>query len=283
VISNSFAQMGGGGLYNVSGAVTVNNSTVSGNSTTANGGGLYNDGGSMTLRSSTVSGNSASSGLGGGIFNRGSLTIGNSTLSGNQANGGGGIFNRSTLTISNSTLSNNSANSGGGISHTTPGRLSIDNSIVSGNKATEGREILFSGGTVQSLSYNLLGFGGSSGLSGITPTATNIIPNVPLNRILAPLANNGGLTKTHALVMGSPAINAGDPNSRLTIDQRGEKRGRAGLNTGSRIDIGAYEATSSVIRMIGFNQTFPLTLPTGSSATPIENWIQRILGLLARN
>jgi filamentous hemagglutinin family protein len=290
LVANNVAQMDGGGIYNSGGSVRINNSTISGNSTESSsvGAGLFNDGGSsMTLQGSTVSDNT-----GGGIFSRGSLTVSNSTISGNR---GSGIFARGGITVSNSTISNNS---GGGLFITTQGIASVDNSIISGNIGQDGisREILFEGRSL-SLSHNLLGFGGNSsifafgkkidlggnsGVSGITSDSTNIVPTVPLNRILAPLANNGGLTKTHALVIGSPAINAGDPNSRLTIDQRGEKRGRAGLNTGSRIDIGAYEATSSVIKIIGFNRTFTLILPAGS-ATPIENWIQRILGLLTRN
>jgi hypothetical protein len=63
-------------------------------------------------------------------------------------------------------------------------------------------------------------------------------PGVALSQILSPLANNGGPTKTHALVSGSPAIDAipsADPGCTRT-DQRGVPRPR-----GPGCDIGAFE------------------------------------------
>lgn len=61
---------------------------------------------------------------------------------------------------------------------------------------------------------------------------------------LGPLQNNGGFTATHALLPGSPAIDAGSPDCPpLAIDQRGVARPQ-----GPACDIGAYEAT-------GFNAT----------------------------
>jgi len=70
-----------------------------------------------------------------------------------------------------------------------------------------------------------------------------------MNPALGPLVDNGGPTKTHALLTGSPAIDAGDPlavegvGSIPLNDQRGIPFGRVkdgdGLN-GARIDIGAF-------------------------------------------
>ena len=65
------------------------------------------------------------------------------------------------------------------------------------------------------------------------------------------LGNNGGPTQTISLQAGSIAIDAG-ANSIFgvavpTIDQRGAVRGPAGLNAGSTVDIGAYEASSSYV------------------------------------
>jgi hypothetical protein len=58
--------------------------------------------------------------------------------------------------------------------------------------------------------------------------------------MLGPLQNNGGATLTHALLPGSPAINAGDPNFTPSpfYDQRGSPFVRV-LN--GRIDIGSLE------------------------------------------
>src|SRR5208337_1134584 len=63
------------------------------------------------------------------------------------------------------------------------------------------------------------------------------------------LQNNGGPTQTIALVTGSPAIDAGSNALAVnpTTDQRGALRGPAGLNAGTTVDIGAYEASSSYL------------------------------------
>jgi hypothetical protein len=59
------------------------------------------------------------------------------------------------------------------------------------------------------------------------------------NPLLASLSNNGGLSATHALLVGSSAINAGNNAYAVgTTDQRG-----TGFNRIARgkIDIGAFE------------------------------------------
>ncbi len=116
-----------------------------------NGGGIYSDGsnGSATLRiiNCTVSGNYSP--FGGGIFNDGyegsaALTIVDSAVNDNLSTNGnppydfgsaGGIASfYGTVTITNSTISGNSAsNDGGGILY--GGTLTITNSTISGNRA----------------------------------------------------------------------------------------------------------------------------------------------------
>jgi hypothetical protein len=67
--------------------------------------------------------------------------------------------------------------------------------------------------------------------------------------MLGPLASNGGKTKTHALLAGSPAIDAANPaapgsggTSCPTKDQRGIGRPKDGNgDTVSRCDMGAFE------------------------------------------
>jgi hypothetical protein len=65
-----------------------------------------------------------------------------------------------------------------------------------------------------------------------------------IDPLLGPLAHNGGPTQTHALLPGSPAINAGDPAVMAGTegvplhDQRGAPWSRV---HGGRIDIGAFE------------------------------------------
>jgi hypothetical protein len=87
-------------------------------------------------------------------------------------------------------------------------------------------------GPVTSLGYNLVGQAdGSSGWVGSDLTGTSASPLDPL---LGPLQDNGGPSQTMALLEGSPAIGAGDPQGTPAVDQRGVARG-------SPPSIGAYE------------------------------------------
>jgi hypothetical protein len=256
----------GGGIENESGAtLTIVNSTVTGNTAgsignpAVEGGGIYNLG-TLSIVNSTVSGNAAGgiSGGGGGIFNDGPLTIVNSTFSGNTANTGGGIHHAAaaiTVTITNSTFSGNSASAYGGACFN-GGTMQIGNSTFSGNSATTGGGILvfgplqignsvlntgdsgknidsFGAVTVISLGYNLSSDDGSGHLTG-PGDQINTVP------VLGPLQDNGGPTFTHALLPGSPAIDAGNPGFAPPprYDQRG--RGFARVVHG-RIDIGSFE------------------------------------------
>jgi parallel beta-helix repeat protein len=141
-LSKNSTSGGGGGVFNGKGAsLTVSGSTLLGNTAPVflggGGGGVYNAG-SLTINDSTLSGNSASDG--GGIANFGSLTIKKrSTLSGNSSSGGGGIYNQGSLTVSGSTLSGNSSSGGGGgVYNGYQASLTLSDSILSGNTASNG-------------------------------------------------------------------------------------------------------------------------------------------------
>jgi predicted outer membrane repeat protein len=245
-ISGGNAGVGdGGGIYN-RGMLTVSSSTLSSNRANTYGGAIYSSG-SLIVSGSTISGNSATyyASSGGGIYNayRGSLTISRSTLSGNSATTGGGIWNSDSLTISSSTLSGNSVTfRGGGIYNSSGASLTMSGSIVAGNSATNAGPEIY--GAVVSGGYNLLGK--SDGSSGLTATGDQTGTGAaPLDAKLDTLkSTNGGPTATIALLAGSPAINAGDPNFDGTgkTDQRGEgfPRVRSG-----RVDIGAFEVQNA--------------------------------------
>ncbi len=65
--------------------------------------------------------------------------------------------------------------------------------------------------------------------------------------MLGPLADNGGLTKTHALLAGSPAIDAGDNALCPGTIERGAVRPTDGNGNGVAVcDIGAYETNGDV-------------------------------------
>src|SRR6266436_4551401 len=197
------------------------------------GGGIDNFHATLTITNSTLSSNSAL--LGGGIDNNhATLTITNSTLSGNSATAGGGINSdgeasgSATLTITNSTLSGNSATTGGGILNSGfdgDATLSIGGTVL--NAGGSGANIFNNSGTVTSLGYNLSSDDGGGFLTGPGD-------QINTNPMLGLLQNNGGPTFTHALLVGSPAIDAGRPE----FDQRGPEFNRV---VNGRIDIGAFE------------------------------------------
>jgi predicted outer membrane repeat protein len=250
IINNSSGS--GGGIYADGGIVTVSNSTISGNMGVCNeGGGIATNNAQLTVMNSTISGNVANNGgafcgagaHGGGIacFGSGTLTVTNSTISGNLAEAfgssadGGGIFNggingSATLRVTNSTLSGNSAPTGGGIFNGNAAQIgdTILNAVVNDG------ETIVNTGTVTSLGYNLASDDGGGVLTG---------PGDQINTdpMLGPLQDNGGPTFTHALLPGSPAIDAGNPNFTPppSHDQRGCPFSRV---FNSRIDIGSFEA-----------------------------------------
>jgi hypothetical protein len=238
--------------------VTLSGFTIRNGHVGADGAGVDNeDGGTMTISNCTISGNTA--GLGAGIFNGGMLTVANTTFSDNMAANGGGIYNSGggMLTITNSTFSGNSASSGGGIFNI--GAFAITNSTLSGNSAVgfgggivntqileigntvlqagdSGANISNTGGIVTSFGYNLSSDDGGGFLIG---------PGDQINTdaLLGPLQDNGGPTFTHALLPGSPAIDAGDPNFTPPpfFDQRGPGFNRI---VNGRIDKGSFEVQS---------------------------------------
>jgi hypothetical protein len=140
-IRDGFATEGGGGIFN-SGTLTVQSSTLSGN-TAGFGGAIYNhNGATLMVQNSTLSGNEAlgaglNAGLGGGICNQGDLTVQHSTLSGNTTIFGGGIYNGGDAFVQHSTLSGNMASYGGGIYNHSGSYVQVLNSTLSGNMAEQ--------------------------------------------------------------------------------------------------------------------------------------------------
>ncbi|HKQ99532.1 MAG TPA: Calx-beta domain-containing protein [Pyrinomonadaceae bacterium] len=275
VSGNSVSGAGGqgGGVASVNNTLNITNSTVSGNTASGAGnraGGIYHNVGTLTITNSTISGNSATgfNSDGGGVWTGTTANIINSTISGNSAvDEGGGIYSGGTLTVTNSTITNNTADSdnntagtkGGGI-HNNGGTVTLHNTIVAGNLDEGGATDTasdISGTADAASSFNLIGDAATSG--GLTNgTNGNIVGNAgvgTINARLGALANNGGATMTHALLAGSPALDAGSntisDGAGLTTDQRGTGFGRkrdaaSDADTTQTVDIGAFEADPSV-------------------------------------
>ena len=245
ISGNTAPATAGGGIEN-NGTLTVTNSTISGNSSGTAGG--IDNLATLTVTSSTISGNSATGGNGGGIRHAvGTLTVTNSTFSGNSAGAGGGIgseFSGTTLTVNNSTFSGNSAsaNSGGGIDLGAGAMATLKNTIVA-NSPTGGN--CHSSGTFTSDGHNLSDDMTCSGVF----TDPSDLNNTAAGLDSGGLKDNGGPTKTIALLIGSAAVDyiptsptnfctAADGTTVISTDQRGATR-----PDGSEMacDVGAFE------------------------------------------
>jgi hypothetical protein len=269
----------GAGIFNDGyGTLTIRDSIIANNTAGSFGGGIENDG-TMTISDSTIANNTAGS-FGGGIENRGILTVSNCTVANNATDGvGGGIDNDGTLTVSNSTVTGNSAAgpgaSGGGIK--TAGQAVLHDTIVAENSVLAGAidpdfdgpvsPAVKVGGVTYTEGYNLIGDGtGSAGFTdGINGDQVGGAAG-PINAELGPLQENGGPTQTMALLPGSPAVNAGDPNATdlPEFDQRGPGFARV---VAGRTDIGSYESLfqpvpATMTRIGGISQNSPAAWPS---------------------
>jgi CSLREA domain-containing protein len=274
-IRNGRVAGAGGGVRNQA-ALTLSRSIITANETTQDGfgGGLSTDGdgSGLTLTQSTVSGNTADGG-GGGIADGGLMRVSDSTISGNRSltDFGGGlyVFANTDAVLTNVTITGNTAAlKGGGIfaegsPFTGVNHPDVRDSILAGNSASSERDC---SGAVRSGGYNLLG----DGFDCIDFTAAHHdlvgTTAAPLDPRLGPLSgNNGGPTPTHALLAGSPAINAG--NACTAADQRGQTRPATGC------DIGAFEVGTACVNggpiLCLNNQRFRITsqwrTPQGAS------------------
>ena len=270
----------GGGIYGEGSELKIERSTIRANRALSHTAAFVDGGGGImtqsfepfTLRDSTVEDNTSAGEAGGvsasAITNVPKL-IERSLIAGNiaQTDGGGVSFNqddRGRLGLLNSTLSANGAGQDGGalhtrVNHSTGIPVVLNAVTVAGNRArpaggalesptdTKATSTLianniggncatgFKDSTFNLSSDSTCGFGDSTSLSDVTAR-------------LAPLQFNGSLTRTHALLADSPAINAGPlrglchPN-----DQRGGIRPTwlNLLDPGvDPCDIGAFELTA---------------------------------------
>jgi len=280
LINVTFSNNNGGGMLNGGGSPTLINVSFSNNSTYDDGGGIYNQSSSPILFNVTFSNNHAYD-LGGGMYNRmsSSPTLTNVTFSGNVADDGGGVYNDSSSpTLANVTFAGNTAmGHGGGMHNENSSSPTLTNVTFSGNTAGWAGglynnsfsfptllNVTFSGNT--GISY----IGGIRSESGSWPILTNCIMwgdtpgaeidgdatvtysdiqgsftgegNIDADPLLGILANNSGPTLTHALLEGSPAIDAGSPTTCPPFDQRGLTRPIDGDGDGNAVcDMGSYE------------------------------------------
>jgi hypothetical protein len=214
---------GGSGVFVNGGSATLTNCTVAGNRF----GGVSVSGGSASLTNCTVSGNM----IGVDVSSGGIASLTNCTVSGNSATIGWGIrvVDGGSASLTNCTVADNSGDvrrGGGGINVGSGGNASLTNSLIARNVPDNCTGSITDGG------YNFEDISSSCGFA-----LHDYYPQ------LAPLADNGGPTLTHALYSGSPAIDAipvgeNGCGTTLVTDQRDETRPQIG-----GCDIGAFELT----------------------------------------
>ncbi|HET8898196.1 MAG TPA: choice-of-anchor Q domain-containing protein [Rhodanobacteraceae bacterium] len=243
ILRNGYSNRHGAGIYNSAGAsVHVVSSTLEKNVSNRMGGGIFNAGATVTLRDSAVVGNFAVD-MGGGILSDGataSVTVRNSTLSGNgismtSFNGGGAILSTGSMLLIHATVVDNSAPFGSGVA----GQFSSKSSIFDNAGENCGQT---PGLTMTDLGQNLASDDSCASFGVVSASALK----------LGPLADNGGLTPTHALLPGSVAIDhatacTDNLGNAVGADQRGQTRPMDGDGDAAALcDSGAYEYADGI-------------------------------------
>ncbi len=240
----------GGAIYNYDGIITIDNTRFIDNKADNNGGAILSatfSGETLIITNSTISDNTATNGGGIYVDNDESANISYSTLSGNSASGeGGAIYNNGDTTLLNVTLSGNSAAIGGAISNV--GSISISFTTITQNSASNAvnGDAVFKNSIVadNTVLFNCDGgsFSGSGANFADDSSCGFSFVNTSTPLIETPLDDNGGPTETHALTVGSPALDAATDctniaSSAVGFDQRGVTRPQ-----GAQCDAGAFES-----------------------------------------
>ncbi|MFK7818957.1 MAG: choice-of-anchor Q domain-containing protein [Planctomycetaceae bacterium] len=273
----------GAGLFSFGTTTTITDSTFSSNNALTAGGAVLTRTGQLSLISSTINNNTAATGAALANEINGNTHITNSTISGNRADSNaGGLENESGfLVLTNSTVAGNLADAdsdglglGGGIWTAPIAGTRLFNTIVAGNEVPDvvnaGLRLpsdLGGADVIATSANNLIGDTFSSG--GLTDGSNNnIVGNAGVGTIdittvldLTLAANGGSKTLTHALVPGSPAIDAGDSNRAALPGSDGlpnisadgdeallfDQRDTPYVRTTGNVDIGSYEVTNDWI------------------------------------
>ena len=214
---------------------------------------------SLVISDSTISGNTTSAtasntlyagyeyALGGGLMTRystGTVSLTNSTISGNSvsrsqsalyaggaANGGGVFSDAASMDLLNTTVTANTADQGSGVYQSPTSAITLDSTIVGGNVSA-------AGGSDFGARLAMTIAGANNLIASASATLTLPADTLAADPLLGPLDDNGGPTATHALLEGSPAIDAGSNVAALAFDQRGTGHVR---EYGDQADIGAFE------------------------------------------
>jgi CSLREA domain-containing protein len=225
---NNNAAVVGGAIYATARPISVTNSLLADNFADYGGGGIYSSVGLLVERSLFLRNSAGSQGgsWGGGLWAYGQAVIINTTFSENSGNASAVRSSGNVYLLSSTLAAGQSV-----VAPPPQDRVYLRNSIVAGFCSGAAATIISQG-------YNWI--------NNCFPTG-DLTGNITDTVQLDPLQDNGGPTWTHALLPGSPAIDAGNPagctdfvGNPLTTDQRGFVRPHNG-----RCDIGAFEFGAS--------------------------------------
>lgn len=310
---------GAAGIYNST--VTFTDSEIRGNVTGVDCcGGAFEIGNTsdVTFLRTTIADNESSGCCGGAIEMYGGSTVRviDSTFSdnrettgfddGNLNDGGGAIAmydNGDLLEIVNSTISGNSTEETGGGIMANRGTVSIVHSTITGNTAAVDGSALALGdttddfdiatativnsiidGTCTVSEVSTLTSGGGNVATDSSCELDDASDQTVADAMLGDLADNGGPTLTHALLPGSPALDAGtaDTLEPVNADQRGVERAQEGDGVApAEADAGSVEmayADLSLTKTVddatpteGDQLTYTLTATNaGPAAAPVQ-------------
>jgi hypothetical protein len=275
---------------------TTSQSSIDGNHSFGSGAGVYADGGSsgiLVTRSSIT--NNFSEGTGGAIFFSGgaSLQLRSATVSSNTAALGGGLglmmMNGGYTQLDNSTIASNRAFlTGGGIHAGGSGNIFMYTSIINNNIADQdaqqanfNTDYASSGGVTPECFLGTILFAtGSEWPSPPFATSDGTCRYTSADAKLAPLAGVGGLNNlpVHALLPGSPALDASSPSGSLPPDQRGVARPQTSLVDIGAVEMGPYFETESMPATWSSNDTHVVVTSSSYHAGKGTNLIANAAG-----
>ena len=245
------------------------------NSIATGPGGAIGNSGTLVLTRVSLSGNRGTTG--GALFgaSSGNVTLENVTVSGNQGDNGGGMYLQigSTTTITHSTISANTAQFNGGVAAETNSLVNLKSTLIAGNTNTVAQSP-DAAGTFTSFGYNLIGSGVGNSFAAGSPSLLGNFVGAAAR--LAPLADNGGFSLTHAPLYNSLLDDGGGPG--LTVDARGLVRpidfsDLVNANGGNGSDIGAYEiqvsTPTNVIASAAASGSLSISFSGGANGGPV--------------
>ena len=214
--------------------------------------------GPYTLRNLAITGG----GAGPAIVSGTKVVIENGTLYGNALTAKGSVIAASYVTLINSTVSGNGADSTAGFPISAGNTVELINSTVAHNAG---------GGVGNTFSIvlrnSIIANNGEQNCSNpmlVTREGTNLSDDdscggptqiIIADPKLAPLADNGGPTPTHAIAAGSPAFNVGT-SCTVALDQRYVPRD-------AQCDLGAFESTDPTTVTLTIDPSVPVSQSNG--------------------